>query len=280
MSSTGGERIAPVTYLFRSRAEEAPPTNEGGAEGSDEYDERDAGDSSPVLTTGTAPIATSARAPMFVDLGDQGSADERSAAVRAELEREARTHIERDTEAAATPARKASFAPINNVSMHALARRGMSSREMHDYLLGRDFDPGAVDNEVERLESVALLDDVALGETLVRTLRDRKGLGRSALTAELRRRHLDATAIEIALEGLDDDELERATEIAHKRAGQLRSYDTETAKRRLGAFLMRKGYSGSVVSTAVQRALAPSGSGSASSGPASSGPASSGPVFR
>jgi regulatory protein len=266
MSSTGGERIAPVTYLFRSRAEEAAPTEAGGEEGSGAHGEHDQGGTPPVLTTATSP-ATSGRAPMFVDLGDQGSADEKSAAVRAELEREARTHIERDTAEAAAPARKASFAPINNVSMHALARRGMSSREMRDYLIGRDFEPGAVDDEVERLESVALLDDVALGETLVRTLRDRKGLGRSALTAELRRRHLDATAIEIALEGLDDDELERATEIAHKRAGQLRSYDTETAKRRLGAFLMRKGYSGSVVSTAVQRALAPSGSGSASSGP-------------
>ena len=77
--------------------------------------------------------------------------------------------------------------------------------------------------------------------------------------AELRRRRLDNLAIEIALGALDDDELERALEIAHKRASQLRSYDAETAKRRLGAFLQRKGYSGSVVSTAVQRALAPSG---------------------
>jgi SOS response regulatory protein OraA/RecX len=188
--------------------------------------------SEPVRVERPAP----ARTPVFVDLAEPEPEPE-----------------------AATPARKGSFAPISNVSMHALARRGMSSREMHDYLLGREFEPGAVDDEVERLESVALLDDVALGETLVRTLRDRKGLGRSALTAELRRRHLDATAIEIALEGLDDDELERATEIAHKRASQLRSYDSETAKRRLGAFLMRKGYSGSVVSTAVQRALAPAG---------------------
>lgn len=154
---------------------------------------------------------------------------------------------------------KQSFAPINNVSMHALARRGMSSREMQDYLLRREFEPAEVEREVERLESVALLDDVALGETLVRTLRDRKGLGRSALTAELRRRSLDQLAIEIALAGLDDDELERATEIAHKRASQLRSYDAQTARRRLGAFLQRKGYSGSVVSTAVQRALAPAG---------------------
>jgi SOS response regulatory protein OraA/RecX len=239
MSNADGERIAPVTYLFGADPE-APVTESA---------------------VGSSPAASG---PVSVDLGDPSSAyegvDERVADVRAEIEREDRTHVTRDRREAAEPrAGKGSFDRINNVSMHALARRGMSSKEMRDYLLGREFEAAEVDQEVERLESVALLDDVALGETLVRTLRDRKGLGRSSLTAELRRRNLDQTAIEIALGGLDDDELERAIEIAHKRAGQLRSYDAETAKRRLGAFLMRKGYSGSVVSTAVQRALAPAG---------------------
>jgi SOS response regulatory protein OraA/RecX len=154
---------------------------------------------------------------------------------------------------------RGSFDRVSNVSMYALARRGMSSREMRDYLIGREFEAEVVDEEIVRLEGVGLLDDDSLAETLVRTLRDRKGLGRSALTAELRRRNLDGEAIEEAMGGLEDDELERATAIASKRAPQLRALDSVTAKRRLGAFLMRKGYSGSVISTAVQRALEPSG---------------------
>lgn len=154
---------------------------------------------------------------------------------------------------------RGSFDRVSNVSMYALARRGMSSREMRDYLLGREFEGPVVDEEIERLERVDLLDDDSLAETLVRTLRDRKGLGRSALTAELRRRHVDSDAIEEVMGSLDDDELDRATAIALKRAPQLRSLDRATAQRRLGAFLMRKGYSGSVISTAVQRALEPSG---------------------
>lgn len=154
---------------------------------------------------------------------------------------------------------RGSFDRINNVSMHALARRGMSSREMRDYLLGREFESQAVEEEVARLEGVGLLDDDSLAETLVRTLRDRKGLGRAALTAELRRRHLDPEAIDEALDGAGDDDLQRATDLAVKRAPQLRSLDATTAKRRLGAFLMRKGYSGSVVSAAVAAALEPSG---------------------
>ncbi len=158
-------------------------------------------------------------------------------------------------------AQRGGFDPISNASMSALARRGMSADEMATYLKGRDFESNEVEIECERLIGVGLLDDAELAETLVRTLRERKGLGRSALTAELRRRRIDSGAIEQALAGLDsgDDELERATALAEKRAPQLRSLDQTTAKRRLSAFLMRKGYSGSVVSSAVASALAPSG---------------------
>ncbi len=143
-----------------------------------------------------------------------------------------------------------------NVSMHALARRGMSRWELQKTLLSRDLDENVVEEELARLESVGLIDDAALAETLVRTQHDRKGLGRSALTAELRRRHIPQHDIDTALEQVDDDEEQsRATELAVKRAGQLSSYDLETAKRRLNGFLMRKGYSSSIVRNAVDEAL-------------------------
>jgi regulatory protein len=155
-------------------------------------------------------------------------------------------------------------ARAHNVSMHALTRKGLSIQEMTDHLRGRELDEAAVDYEVTRLIEVGLLDDHDLAENLVRTLRERKGLGRTAITSELRRRKIDPVAIEGALEAdredHGDDELTRARELALKRAPQLRSLDAETARRRLGAFLMRKGYSGSIVASAVASALAPGGS--------------------
>ncbi|MET1044589.1 MAG: regulatory protein RecX [Microbacteriaceae bacterium] len=145
---------------------------------------------------------------------------------------------------------------IERISLGALTRRGVSSREMHRVLVRRGVEPDAADVEIERLERVGLLDDTALAETLVRTLRDRKGLGKSALKAELGRRLLDSAAIEAALDETDaDDEAARALEVAIKRAPQLRSLEREVAVRRLTAFLMRKGYSGGVVRTAVDTAL-------------------------
>jgi regulatory protein len=152
-------------------------------------------------------------------------------------------------------------ARAHNVSMYALTRKGLSSAEMTDLLRSRDLEPGDVAFEVTRLEQVGLLNDNELAETLVMQLRERKGLGRSAIASELRRRKLDPSAIEVALadayDSDGDDELTRARAIAIKRAPQLRSLDAETARRRLGAFLLRKGYSGSVVASAIASALAP-----------------------
>jgi regulatory protein len=159
------------------------------------------------------------------------------------------------------------FEPISNSSMYALGRRAMSSQEMRDYLGGHDFGSVEIDTEIERLERVALLDDVLLAQELAENLRRRKGLGRSALTAELKRRQLSPSAIAEALEdGEEHDELQQAIALAMKRAPQLRALDATTARRRLGDFLMRKGYSGQVVSKAVQAALVPA--------------SSSGPTFR
>ena len=154
------------------------------------------------------------------------------------------------------PDRAAELARAENVSMHALTRRGQSRRELERTLRSRDLADDVVTHEVDRLERVGLIDDVALAQNLVGVLQERKGLGRSGIAAELTRRLLSPAAIEYALELIDTaDELSRAREIAIKRAGQLSSYDRETAQRRLSAYLARRGYSGSTVRAAVDAAL-------------------------
>jgi regulatory protein len=142
------------------------------------------------------------------------------------------------------------------VSLKALTRRGLSQRELERTLRDRGIDDETIDVEVERLTRVGLIDDLALAQTLVATLQERKGLGRTAIAAELTRRLLAPAAIEYALELVDTgDELARAKELAHKRAGQLGSLDRDAAIRRLSSYLARRGYSGSTIRAAVDQAL-------------------------
>lgn len=157
----------------------------------------------------------------------------------------------------AGPTREEFLAEAERISMRALGRRGMSVSELRTTLVARDLPDDVVEHELDRLARVGLLDDVRLAADLVDRLHDRKALGRQGVVAELRRRGIDQTAIDAALAEHDDDGAEsaRATELARKRAGQLRGLDHETAERRLTGFLMRKGYSGSVVRAAVRTAL-------------------------
>ena len=149
-----------------------------------------------------------------------------------------------------------------NVSLHALSRRGVSSHEMEKLLLSRDLDASVVADEIARLERVGLLDDTELAAMLIRSKQERKGLGRGAVTSELRARGIDPSVIDEALSDTDDDEeQERADEWARKRAGSLRGLDRETAERRLNGYLMRRGYRSEVVRRAIEKALPRGGSG-------------------
>ncbi len=147
-------------------------------------------------------------------------------------------------------------AETEQISMKALARRSLSRRELERTLRDRGVDDDAIARECERLVRVGLLDDAALAQTLVATLQERKGLGRTAIAAELTRRLLAPAAIEYALELIDTgDELARAREVARKRASQLSNLDRDTAVRRLSGYLARRGYSGSTVRAAVDQVL-------------------------
>ena len=275
------ERLAPVTFLPRSRGADHPSRRGRGAErsgaepGGAERVGAEWGDAVPSEAGAEAvrPVVAlpSRRAAGGAEVHDDAAVAERKRATglwsKAFLEEPGagagRSNGEDDdAEAASRPdgGAEKQVKRASNVSIHQLARRGMSRWELEQVLAKREIEPAVAQAELDRLESVGLLDDAALAVTLVYTQHNRKGLGRSAIAQELNRRHIAPELIEEALaEIADDDELERATELAMKRVGQLATYDDETAKRRLHGFLARKGYSSSVVRQAMDAALATRG---------------------
>lgn len=256
-SPDGQEKLAPVTFLFAARGEQAEQPIEPSGEEPLTPPRLERVPAAPVECESSVRFVALDE-PEEATTSHVGPTAQESADVRAEkrAERAAQRQSRNDGE----------FEPINNVSLHALGRRGISTAEMSDLLLRRGFEADAVSAECDRLLGVGLLDDALLAEALVRTFRERKGLGRGAVAAELKRRKIDPLVIEHTLSEIDsDDDNGRALELALKRAPQLRNLDYATAQRRLSAFLMRKGYSSSAVSSAVSAAL--SGNQSRSGGP-------------
>lgn len=232
--------IAPVTRLSFGSA----PADGESEEGSEQ-------DARPEYVSARRAAAKTASA--LAPLGEGAPSERLSAAlaaVRAVAEGdEARSAADRAAEKATRRA--------NNVSIHQLARRGLSRWELERVLERREVEPQTAQAELDRLESVGLLDDAALAVSIVYAEQTRKGRGRQAIEQELRRRHISAEIIEEALSELDgDDEQERAIALAVKRVSQLSAYDDETVRRRLTGFLSRKGYSGDAVRAGLAAAFA------------------------
>jgi SOS response regulatory protein OraA/RecX len=136
----------------------------------------------------------------------------------------------------------------HNVAIHALATRGVSRSEIEARLVSRELPESVVEDEISALERQGLIDDAELAGNLVDKWVVRQGLGRRAAAEKMRQRGLSQVVIAEALEGISaDDESERLREVAADRARALGSLPPDVAKRRLVAYLQRRGYSGNQV---------------------------------
>ncbi|WP_166789693.1 regulatory protein RecX [Cryobacterium fucosi] len=153
------------------------------------------------------------------------------------------------------------------VLLQRLRARSLSATEARTILAGTEIAEHEIDEVIDRFAELGYIDEGRLADQILHSHHERKGLGRSGVQTEMRRRGLDHDLILEKLEELPDDEEERAIELACKRVQQLGRLDDQTIDRRLTGFLMRKGYASSTVRLAVKAALASrSGSGSGSAG--------------
>lgn len=139
----------------------------------------------------------------------------------------------------------------------ALARSDKSLSECADLLRTQtDLDEAQRLTLLDEFCDRGYIDDARLAEQLASGSLARKGLGRTGMERELRKRGLDDFVIEDALGEFDrDDEYENALEVALARAQRLRGVDPETAKRRLYGYLARRGFAGELVGRVVTEAL-------------------------
>lgn len=127
-------------------------------------------------------------------------------------------------------------------------------------LAGRLRDKGIPDDSAERvldrLAVAGLVDDQAFAESFVTAKHRDRGLGRSALRAELQRKGVDRAVAERAVADIDDDaEARRAAELVAKKLDSAMFAGPQAARRRLVGMLARRGYAPSVAARVVGEAL-------------------------
>ncbi len=111
----------------------------------------------------------------------------------------------------------------------------------------------------DALERAGVINDTDLAEAAAASLASRSGVSRRAIETKLRQRGIPASdAARAALRATQDlDEREAAAQLALKRVSrQRRTENPMAARRRLYAFLLRRGFNSDDARHAVERALA------------------------
>ena len=132
-------------------------------------------------------------------------------------------------------------------ALRALARRAHARLDLQRRLVKKQHPPVAVDAALERLASRGLLDDRQFAEQYA-ALRATRGKGPARLLGDLMAQGVERRTAEHAVrraleeEGIDPGVEARA--VATKRARQLAGLPVPVRKRRLLAFLVRRGYAG------------------------------------
>ncbi|HWC73511.1 MAG TPA: regulatory protein RecX [Gemmatimonadales bacterium] len=147
----------------------------------------------------------------------------------------------------------------HRAALRALARRAHARSDLRRRLMQKQHPPDAVDGALERLSAAGLLNDAQFASDYA-AAKARRGRGPARLVRDLqsqgveRRLAENAVRSSLAAEGVDPAETVRA--LAAKRAQQLAGLPLPVRKRRLMAFLVRRGFAGADVRAVVEELAA------------------------
>jgi len=136
-----------------------------------------------------------------------------------------------------------------------LSYRPRSEKEVRDRLRRGGFEQDAIEHAIARLHEWHYLDDADFARRWVENRTAHRPRGRRLLQQELRHKGID---VEIAREAIDDadlDETGAAEALARRRLPAYAGDEPAAIRRRLGAYLARRGYGYDVIRVALDRAL-------------------------
>ncbi|MEA3460026.1 MAG: RecX family transcriptional regulator, partial [Chloroflexota bacterium] len=144
-----------------------------------------------------------------------------------------------------------SFQKAHDRALHFLSYRPRSEAEIQRYLRDKGVPKPIEEEIIQRLKAVGLLDDLAFARYWVEDRERFKPRSARMLRYELRRKGVSDEIIAKALEDLDEEE--SAYRAAGHRAHRLLNLDYKSFRRRLGAYLRRRGFSYEVARNASER---------------------------
>jgi regulatory protein len=141
--------------------------------------------------------------------------------------------------------------------LRALELRSFARADLGRRLVRKGHPRAAVDTALERAAELGLLDDGAFAQSYVQT-RAARGRGPSRLTRDLLLMGVERSVIDRAVAAEWPEDRDRTAvplALATKRAAQLGSLPRQTKRRRVVAYLARRGFSGREISEMVDKVV-------------------------
>jgi regulatory protein len=140
------------------------------------------------------------------------------------------------------------------IALRMLDRQPRTRLELERAMARRDVPPDVAAAVLDRFTEVGLIDDEAFAQAWVDSRHRSRGLAKRALSAELRRRGVDETALREAVDTVtDDDERAAATALVERKLRTMSNLPRDVQMRRLVAMLGRKGFGSNVALSVVRR---------------------------
>ena len=139
-----------------------------------------------------------------------------------------------------------------------LGSRPRTEKEIRSYLMRKEYEPATIDDCLKRLAEQKYVDDERFSRSLAEERLRRQGKGKQWIKQELLQKGVDKSTVQEAVGAIDaDEEKASAAAVARKRWKTLSGQeDRVAAKRKLYAYLARRGFSAAAVREAVREATA------------------------
>jgi regulatory protein len=136
-----------------------------------------------------------------------------------------------------------------------LSYRPRSEKEVRDRLRRGGYEQDAIEHAIARLHEWRYLDDADFARRWVENRTAHRPRGKRLLQQELRHKGIDSETARDAIDDVDLDETGAAEVLARRRLPSYAGDEPVAIRRRLGAYLARRGYGYDVIRVALDRAL-------------------------
>jgi len=141
---------------------------------------------------------------------------------------------------------------VYDAALVLLSYRPRSVAELRNRLRRRGFEASLVEDSLERLQQQGLLDDAGFAQFWVDNRQTHRPRGGRLLYAELRSKGIDREIIDDVLPKAEEED-DAAYRVGRRRLNSLKGLEWREFRRRMGDYLVRRGFGYETADAAVRR---------------------------